>query len=130
MTVVERQVFYGNSSGSGSAKGNIIEGTKIIGTVELANGMQVDGEIKGKIYSDGEIFLGASSKIEGNVVTRKIKVSGNVVGDILAEERIELCVPAVVKGNIAAPKIVIQDGVVFSGGCEMQNPEDTVRINS
>ncbi|MDR2337166.1 MAG: polymer-forming cytoskeletal protein [Deltaproteobacteria bacterium] len=126
MTVVEKQTPYGSVS---SVKGNIIEGSKIIGTVELASGMQVDGEIKGKIYSDGEIFIGVKSKIEGNVVTRKIKVFGSIVGDILAEECIELCVPAVVKGNIAASKIIIQDGVVFSGGCEMQNPENTVKIN-
>jgi cytoskeletal protein CcmA (bactofilin family) len=126
MTVIEKKSQYGGFS---SIKGNIIEGSKIIGTVELASGMQVDGEIKGKIYSDGEIFIGVNSKIEGNIVTRKIKVFGSVVGDILAEECIELCLPATVKGNITAPKVIIQDGVVFSGMCDMQNPESTVKIN-
>ena len=110
-------------------KGIILEGTRIIGTVELANGMQVDGEIQGKLFSEGEVFFGAAANIEGNVVAKRITVFGKIIGDLLAEERIELCAPAVVNGSIAAPKIVIHDGVAFSGACEMQNPEVNVRVN-
>jgi len=114
---------------AGQPRGVIIEGTRIIGTIELANGMQVDCEVQGKLFSEGDVFFGTAANVEGNVVARKITVSGRIVGDLLAEERIELCVPAVVNGNIAAPKIVIQDGVAFSGTCEMQNPEGNIRVN-
>lgn len=123
-------VSRGSSSyTAGQPKGVILEGTRIIGTVELANGMQVDGEVKGKLFSEGEVFFGTAANIEGNVIAKKITVFGKIAGDLLAEERVELRVPAVVNGNIAAPKIVIQDGVTFSGACEMQNPESNVRVN-
>ena len=128
-SAMARTSRVGYSYAAGQPKGIILEGTRIIGTIELANGMQVDGEVQGKLFSEGEVFFGAAANIEGNVVARKITVSGKIVGDLLAEERIELCAPAVVNGSIAAPKIVIHDGVVFSGACEMQNPEANVRVN-
>ena len=117
------------SYASSQPKGVILEGTRIIGTVELANGMQVDGEVKGKLFSEGEVFFGSSANVEGNVIAKKIIVFGHIVGDLLAEERVELRVPAVVNGNISAPRIVIQDGVTFSGACEMQNPENNIRVS-
>ena len=101
----------------------IVQGCRIVGTVELVGSMQIDGEIEGALVSTGEIIVGEAGVINANIATNKIKVFGQIYGDIIAQERIEFCAGACVKGNIKSPKIVMQDGVVFQGHCIMPAPE-------
>lgn len=79
----------------------------------------VNGKFKGEIYSSGELIVGKSGLVEGDVQIGSIIVHGNVNGNIKAKQKIVINAPAEVRGDIVAPSLIIEEGAVFEGNCAM-----------
>lgn len=79
----------------------------------------INGKYSGEIYSDGNLFIGESGCVDGQIEIGTITIQGQVKGNIKAQNRIEINAPAVVQGDIAAPSLVIKEGAVFEGNCSM-----------
>jgi len=93
----------------------------IEGTVEFHGMIRLDGNVKGKIFSNaGTVIVGEKAVIDAEINVDVAIVMGRVNGTIEARDRIEIYPPARVVGDIVAPVISIEAGVTFNGNCSMK----------
>lgn len=94
----------------------------IEGTIEFQDTIRLDGNVKGKIYSnDGTVVIGEKAVVEAEIMVDVAIIMGEVNGTIDAKKRIEIYPPARVVGDIQAPSVLIEAGVMFDGNCVMKD---------
>jgi cytoskeletal protein CcmA (bactofilin family) len=103
----------------------------IDGTIEFQGTIRLDGNVKGKIKSNGgTVIVGEKAVVDAKVFVGTAIIMGELRGTIDAEERIEVYPPGRVVGDIQAPVISIEEGGLFNGNCAMKSaggmPEETV----
>jgi len=89
--------------------------------LKVNHSIRVDGVVKGKLNSDGEMVVGASGVIEADVEVESAISGGRGVGNLIAREKIELEENAYLIGDIKTKDLVINEGAVFQGNCTMDN---------
>lgn len=94
------------------------------GKLMFEGNVQVDGKFKGEIFSSGDLSVGSSGFLEGDIEIGTINILGEVRGNIKAGRKIIINAPAVVRGDIAAPSLIIEEGAVFEGSCSMGDVKD------
>jgi len=94
-------------------------GCQFEGKLTFEGTVQINGNFRGEIFSDGYLIIGENAQIEASIEVKDLLISGQVRGNINAKERIEMKSPASVKGDIKAPALVIEEGVIFEGNCSM-----------
>ena len=100
-------------------KGTLSSGVSIKGTVKFQKELLIDGEVDGRIDSQGRLTIGKSARIKGDIKTRSVIVDGNVNGNIMAEERCELRAGCTVNGDIEAPRLVVDEAASFVGSAKI-----------
>lgn len=93
-------------------------GTTVEGNFKTAEGLRVDGKIRGSIQAD-TIIVGAQGVVSGDVVGTTVTISGKVEGNVSASTTVELLASGVILGDIHTNKLVISDGARFEGNCKM-----------
>lgn len=82
--------------------------------------LRVDAYIAGQVRSDdGQLVLGTSGTIDGDIFVREALINGIVRGDIHGTERVELGSSARVIGDIETAQLLIQPGATFQGSCTL-----------
>ena len=95
----------------------------IDGTIEFKGTIRVDGQVKGKIVSNGgTVVVGEKAAVDAEMLVNVAVVMGEVNGSIKAKERIEVFPPGRVGGDIQAPVVSIEPGGIFNGSCVMKAP--------
>lgn len=109
-------------------KNNPVEITTIIGRGAVCDGdftacdsARIDGQINGSVKVDGNLVLGASSRVEGSVTAKAVTIGGEVYGDVVAPDKTELTGTAKVIGDITTAVIVIDEKAIFQGKCNMNH---------
>lgn len=95
------------------------QGCRIAGKLEFEGDVQLNGEVQGEIFSQGELVVGETAVIQANLNGRVVRVFGRVQGNITCSHRLELNGGAAVTGDLTSPSLVIREGVVFEGRCSM-----------
>jgi len=93
--------------------------TRFEGKLRFQGTMRIDGHFKGEVSAQGNLIVGESALVEGELRVTYASVSGEVHGDILAEQRVDLRAPSKVFGNIQSPAVVMEEGVIFEGTTKM-----------
>jgi cytoskeletal protein CcmA (bactofilin family) len=92
---------------------------RVVGDVEFAGGLHLDGKVIGNIRgaADGKSQLSISEhgSVEGTVEAGAVILNGTVNGDIFARERIQLGSQARVNGNVSYGIIEMAPGAVITG---------------
>lgn len=94
-------------------------GVKVEGKIFSEGNMRIDGIVIGDISANGNLTLGESSKVNGEVKAKNITISGNVDGTVNAHEKLILENSAVLNGDIIAKILVIEEGAKFDGNSRM-----------
>ncbi|MDX1501957.1 MAG: polymer-forming cytoskeletal protein [Thermoanaerobaculia bacterium] len=97
----------------------IAEGSKVVGEVTGPTGLQVNGEVEGKIHVDSEVVVGASGTVRGEIRARRVKIGGKVFGSVRGLESVAILANGRLEGDVAAPGLSIVDGAFFKGKVEM-----------
>jgi len=97
----------------------IAPGTEIEGKIRGGTDVVIDGRFIGNIEVGSRVSIGASGRVEGNVVGRVVQVAGAVKGDIQGGERVEIVASGKVEGDVVAPRVVIAEGAFLKGKVEM-----------
>ncbi len=106
--------------------------TTIIGKGACVNGdftaeasARIDGIVEGDVTISGDLIIGATGKVNGDIEVQSAVIGGEVNGDVSAEKKVELTATAKVLGDIFTKAIVIDEHAVFQGKCDMnqQKPE-------
>ena len=113
-------------TGTRSAAASIIcNDMEIKGSISSDGALHIDGVIDGDVTA-GEITIGASGKVIGEVKAEAVKVKGEVLGSIRAR-RVELETGARVEGDILHASLSIQPNAIFEG--QVKYSEDPLKTS-
>jgi cytoskeletal protein CcmA (bactofilin family) len=99
--------------------GFLDSGSHLQGELRFDASFRVDGRLSGKVASAGDLIVGESGEIDGELEVGQIFVSGTVRGAIHAARRIQIAPGGKVFAEIETPALVIEDGATFEGRCAM-----------
>ena len=105
-----------NDSPSVNLIGN---GTVIKGSIQSDGDIRIDGTLIGSIVSKGQVVVGPSGNVEGDIACNDADISGNLKVKITVAEVLLLKPSAKLAGDIVTNKLAIESGATFSGTCSM-----------
>ena len=88
---------------------------KIVGQVESAGDIQIDGQVEGDVTSR-TLTVSDSAVVRGSVSADTVRVAGTVKGGINAKS-VTLTRSAKVEGDIVHDALAIESGASFEGQC-------------
>ena len=83
--------------------------------------LRIDGEFSGEIDIDGELILGESGRIIGNIKARQALLAGKVEGNVTCRASVHVTHSASLLGNVIATALIVDEGAVFNGNCQMSS---------
>ena len=110
---------------SGNSNNIIAKGTSIVGDIDAAGNMRIDGKIKGNIKCKSKVVTGKGSTIDGNIYAQNAEIEGDIIGLLEISEVLILKPTAVVQGDIRTAKLVVENGARFNGSCRMGEAIET-----
>ena len=87
----------------------------IEGELEGSENLVIEGRVKGRIQSQGNVTVTASGNVEAAIVARNITIQGRVNGNIEAREAVEIQQQGILIGDCRARSIQIREGARFEG---------------
>lgn len=97
----------------------ISSGVVIEGKLSSKGNVRVDGVVKGDVNVNGNVTIGDSGDINGQINADVITVGGKVIGKLNAKEKVVLEGKAILKGDLVAKILVIEAGAKFDGNSKM-----------
>jgi cytoskeletal protein CcmA (bactofilin family) len=94
-------------------------GVSIKGSVKFLNGLIIDGEVEGTIFSTGTLTIGEHARIRGEIRTKSVTVRGTVEGNIFVTERCELQSGCTLHGDVEAPRLMVDENATFCGSAKV-----------
>ena len=92
--------------------------TTIIGKMEIAQSIRIDGTFKGSLTATDTLIVGSTGNLSD--VTIKVKnaiIGGNIKGCIIASDRVTLEDTSRVEGDLTARLLTMKEGASFFGNC-------------
>ncbi len=105
------------------------ENIKIIGRVEGNGNIRVDGMVEGDIDYNGNIVVGETGKIHGDVSAGEISLAGTIRGNISSSSKMTILPTGKLIGNIQVPSFIIHENAIFEGNCKMTS-DKVVELDS
>ena len=99
----------------------IANGMRIIGDIETAGVLKVDGRIDGSVNGARQVLLGRGASVHGAIRADEVVIGGIVDGGIVATERLELQETAIVNGDIETRSIIVLEGARINGIVKMSD---------
>jgi cytoskeletal protein CcmA (bactofilin family) len=131
--MLKRKEFFGsgNSNENNSEQLNrVIAGTEITGDIVSTSGILIEGDVIGNISCSGQVKIGNSGKLKGNLVCVNAEIEGALEGELTIENLLILRSTARIKGDIEALKLNIEEGAFFEGACVMKAPLSSTSYNN
>lgn len=97
----------------------IAAGLKIVGDVETAGTLKIEGTVQGSIRGARQVIVGRSGVIQGDIQAEEIVIGGRVVGTVTASERVEIQANSVIEGDVHTRSIVVFEGGLLNGNVRM-----------
>lgn len=104
--------------------------TKLEGKIECKGTIRLDGELNGDLIVEGNVIIGKSGKITGNISCNNIFISGIVKGNIISKETLRLTNTAKLYGDIKVKTFIVDENAVFEGSCKMDITENLNKKNN
>lgn len=99
--------------------GLLDKGSSFEGKLMFDGTVQINGDFKGEILSDGALVVGQEAQISARIQVDTLIVDGSVQGEIEAKKKVELHRGSRLIANIVTPTLVIEEGAIFQGQCQM-----------
>jgi cytoskeletal protein CcmA (bactofilin family) len=92
----------------------ITPGTSIKGEIRCEGNILLNGEFEGTVISQGEVVVGKSGRVSGEIQAQKLLVSGEFRGNYIGEV-IDIMPYGKVYGDVRVNNIIIEPNAVFEG---------------
>jgi cytoskeletal protein CcmA (bactofilin family) len=112
-----------------NSQSTIARGVEFSGTIKSEGALHIDGVIDGEILCQGDVTVGKSAQIKGNIDSNSVIVEGSVAGNLTAKDKIDMKSTAKVTGDIQSKRLAVEDGVTFVGKSEV-NPAGATASNA
>ena len=93
---------------------------EIHGDVKVSGSLFIYGKIFGNIQSNGTVQTANGSEVNGNITAKDVAIGGKVDGDLDVEKKVTLGDTSHLSGNLKASILTIEEGAKFDGVCSMQ----------
>jgi len=105
----------------GEMTGFVGEGVEMQGEIAFKDTLRVDGKVRAKISSEGELVIGPTGDVEGEITVAAVTVSGRLRGTLRVKERLEVHGGGRVEGDIllGRPGLIVHDGGVVEAQIQM-----------
>lgn len=122
-------MFKKNSANHSKIETIIGVETLVKGTINSNNSLRIDGKVEGEIFSEGEIVISESGRINGNIKGYNVTIAGYMNGNIDINGTLKLTQASTVEGEVIVGSIDIENGAKFKGLCTMkQDNIDDVKL--
>ncbi|MBI1393025.1 MAG: polymer-forming cytoskeletal protein [Alphaproteobacteria bacterium] len=88
---------------------------RMLGNIDSAGEVQLDGELEGDIRA-GVLIVGEKAIVRGEIVCDNVTVRGRVEGGIRAKN-VTLAATAHIEGDILHSSLAVESGAHFEGNC-------------
>ena len=95
-------------------------GTAVNGRLVSASSLRIDGRIDGDIEAGGQVIVGTTGVVNGNITAANVEVRGTVTGNIVAGERLSVYSTGKLIGDVWVRAVTIAEDGVFHGRCSME----------
>ena len=123
MSLLARRSGPSAPSSTGSGYSLLDSQLSLVGDLDTAGSLRIDGKLEGSIRRADTVVLGVGASMSGDVSAREVVIGGTIIGNVHASERVELQATAIVTGDILTQTILVQEGGVVNGRVLMRPPE-------
>ena len=113
--------------GSNDIETIIGKNTAFTGQISGSGSVRIDGRVDGGIAVSGNVVIGESGIVVGDISASSLLISGSVTGNVAAEEKLTILTSGQLVGDIRCRQFNVADGGVFQGRSEMA-PRVTVAV--
>jgi cytoskeletal protein CcmA (bactofilin family) len=103
------------------------EGTVVHGEVRFADGLRIDGEVRGDVIAEGEaslIVISEKARIAGRVKAGHVIINGLVEGPLECETLLELQPNARIVGDVRYAALEMHQGATIDGELRPLNAQE------
>lgn len=93
--------------------------TVIKGEINGSSNIRIDGTVDGGISTTGNVIIGESGVVNGDVKAANLSVSGNINGNAEVSETLAISSSGQLIGDVKVENFNISQGGVFKGRSEM-----------
>ena len=90
-------------------------GTTLRGNLDGEGSLEIYGRVEGDVNMTGEVLVGETGSVLGQISAGRVSVSGAVQGDLRGSEAVLLERGARVVGDLSAPRVGIANGALVRG---------------
>ncbi len=117
--------------GSRSSAATVVQaGTRVAGSIEGAEDVEVHGAVQGTVSLEGNLLVSEGARVDATVSVVGLDVHGILVGNVTAQGPVVLRKTARVVGDVTAPSVVVEDGAMYRGHLEMGSDAPAARAPS
>ncbi|MBM7568032.1 bactofilin family protein [Paenibacillus sacheonensis] len=102
------------------------EGTIVEGAIRSAGSVRLEGQLRGDVFSEGDVVLGESAFAISNITARNVFLAGQVTGNVRISGKLTIAATGKLYGDLDAATIAIEEGGVFQGNSAMDTGEPVV----
>ena len=95
------------------------------GILESEGDIQINGQFKGELKSNGDVIVAEHAKVKANIIAVNVYIAGEVDGNINATERLEILETGRINGNVASQALSIEPGGILKGSSTMTEVAET-----
>jgi len=107
-----------NHEPEGAMNTIIGKGTKIEGTMDVAQSLRIDGSFKGSLNTSDTLIVGSTGElIDVMLKVKNAIIGGMVKGNVTASNKVTLESTSRLEGDLTAKLLIIEEGALFSGSC-------------
>jgi cytoskeletal protein CcmA (bactofilin family) len=107
--------MFGKKAGSAAEPTVIGRGAVIEGKVRASGPIQIDGHVEGALQVEGQVSVGPSGTVHGELVADDVVVGGKVEGKVLARAHLHVASGGSVRGEARYGSLQIDRGGVIDG---------------
>ncbi len=110
----------GEFKGDITAEGAVVMHTSMQGNITAESLKLSACSLNGDVVVKESAYVGAQSKVVGNITAKEVVCAGQINGDLKVTENLVLESTAQVNGNIATGSIAVEKGAIIKGGIEIK----------
>lgn len=106
---------------------SIGEGSELEGDLDIKGQLNIHGSVNGRVRCDGEVFIGDSGRVTGEILAMNIRVAGQMEGSLECGE-LTILGNGKVTGEAATDTFVISEGGEFEGTSRRRTADNVTQL--
>lgn len=121
ITKIRERLATGSKASSDIIKISTLIGkkTSVEGSLKVHGNVKIDGKVTGPIDASGDVVVGKSASIKGDISAANVIIAGKIEGNIFAKGQLSIKSTAYVMGEHTAFSLIVDEGSVFKGNCSI-----------